>query len=177
MKIVGWKTWARAPQFPKLFYGKYWWEADGVNARPDCGWSNSLEEAWDLCKRRAKRKHSIASLLDYKPDRTVFVREQIDFDTQNAFVHLRQEWQKERGATSSITTMAMCPSYQSIIAIGPAVIPLILRQMESEGDEPDMWFWALRVLTKADPISDDDRGDIVKMTQTWLDWARGRYVW
>jgi hypothetical protein len=96
---------------------------------------------------------------------------------ENTFEHLRLEWQKERGATSSITTMAMCPSYQSIIAIGPAVIPLILRQMESEGDEPDMWFWALRVLTKADPISDDDRGDIVKMTQTWLDWARGRYVW
>jgi hypothetical protein len=49
--------------------------------------------------------------------------------------------------------------------------------MEVEGDEPDMWFWALRALTNADPISEDDRGDIVKMAQTWLAWSQGRYVW
>jgi hypothetical protein len=89
-----------------------------------------------------------------------------------SFEQLRLKWHEERGATSSITEMAMCPSYQSIIAMGPPAIPLILRQMEVEGDEPDMWFWALRALTNADPISKDDRGDIVKMAQTWLAWAQ-----
>jgi hypothetical protein len=93
------------------------------------------------------------------------------------FEHLRQEWHKERGATSSITDMSMCPSYQRIIAMGPTVVPTILQQLELEGDEPDMWFWALRVLTNADPITDEDRGDIVKMADAWLKWARGRYAW
>jgi hypothetical protein len=93
------------------------------------------------------------------------------------FHNLVVQWHKERGATSSISEMAMCPSYQRIIAMGPTVIPLILRRMESEGDEPDMWFWALRVLTDVDPISESDRGDIAKMARAWLRWAQGQYVW
>ena len=98
---------------------------------------------------------------------------------ETTFEYLRLEWQKERGATSSITAMAMCPSYQRIMTMAAAevVVPLILRQMESEGDEPDMWFWALRILTSADPVADDDRGDIVRMAQAWLNWGRGQYVW
>ena len=91
--------------------------------------------------------------------------------------YLRDQWHTERGAASSISQMAMCPSYQRIIAKGPAVIPHILRHMEAEGDEPDMWFWALRVLTGADPVSEEDRGDFSNMAKAWLKWARSRYVW
>jgi hypothetical protein len=98
-------------------------------------------------------------------------------DDSSQFAQLILEWHKERGITSSITKMAMCPSYQKIIGMGERVIPLILRQMENEGDEPDMWFWALRVLTDADPVPEDARGNIVRMSQAWLNWARGRYVW
>ena len=61
--------------------------------------------------------------------------------------------------------------------MGERAIRLILRQMENEGGEPDMWFWALRVLTDADPVPEDARGNIVHMSQAWLNWARGRYVW
>ena len=34
------------------------------------------------------------------------------------FQELISQWRRERGATSSITKMAMCPSYQRIIAMG-----------------------------------------------------------
>jgi len=107
----------------------------------------------------------------FSRDSAPIVQDEITFE------YLRLEWQRERGATSSITGMAICPSYQRIIAMGEKVVPLILRQMEIEGDEPDMWFWALHILTGADPITDDDRGDIVRMAQVWLLWARGRYAW
>jgi len=93
------------------------------------------------------------------------------------FLGLVSQWRKERGATSSITKMAMCPSYQRIIAMGERVIPFILRELESEGDEPDMWFWALQVLTGNDPVSDEARGNMKKMADAWLDWARRRYAW
>src|ERR1700730_1016248 len=56
------------------------------------------------------------------------------------FDGLTDEWKTERGATSSITEMAMCRAHLEIVAMGPDVIPLILRQMQNEGDEPDMWF-------------------------------------
>jgi hypothetical protein len=93
------------------------------------------------------------------------------------FRQLVASWRKERGATSSITKMAMCPSYQRIIAKGELTIPLILREMEIEDDEPDQWFWALAVITGADPVPDEARGDIIQMAKAWLDWGRSRYAW
>lgn len=94
------------------------------------------------------------------------------------FDSLVKQWHRERGATSSITEMAMCPAYQRIISMGPVkAVPLILRQMAREGDAPDMWFWALRVLTNADPISDEDRGNTARMAQAWFRWAQYWYAW
>lgn len=90
---------------------------------------------------------------------------------------LLARWREERGATSSITVMAMCPSYQRIIAMGPDAIALILREMESEGDDPDHWSWALRALTGSNPVPDEARGNMVATARAWLSWARGRYVW
>ncbi|MEP7366244.1 MAG: hypothetical protein ABI972_23550, partial [Acidobacteriota bacterium] len=65
------------------------------------------------------------------------------------FELLATQWRNERGATSSITAMAMVDAYQKIIGMGPDAIPLIISQLRAEGDEPDQWFWALRVLTGA----------------------------
>ena len=98
-------------------------------------------------------------------------------DVEFQFNCLIERWHDERGALSSITDMAMCPSYQRIIAMGQPVVPLILSKMESEGDEPDMWFWALRILSNEDPVADQDRGDVLAMAQSWLDWGHDRYVW
>jgi hypothetical protein len=79
---------------------------------------------------------------------------------------------------SSITESAACPSYQAIIGMGPTVVPLILAQLEAEGDEPDQWFWALKAITGDDPVKDQDRGDFVAMANSWLAWARADgYAW
>jgi hypothetical protein len=87
------------------------------------------------------------------------------------FQQLVSQWHRERGATSSITQMAMCPSYQQIVGMGDKAIPLILRQIENEGDDPDHWFWALQAITRANPVSEDSRGDMREMARAWLDWA------
>ena len=94
------------------------------------------------------------------------------------FHRLTEQWKRERGAESSVTKIAMCPSYQKITAMGPAVVPMILRQLEIEGDEPDHWFWALSAIhPDADPIPHEARGDMVQMAQAWLAWGRQRYAW
>jgi hypothetical protein len=90
---------------------------------------------------------------------------------------LIEKWHKERGITSSSTKMVSCPSYQRIIGMGDKVVPLILRQMQSEGDDPDHWFWALEMITDADPVPVEAYGDTVSMAQAWLSWAEGRYTW
>ena len=39
----------------------------------------------------------------------------------------------------------------------PAVVPLILSELEKE---PDLWFWALEAITDENPVSESDAGDI-----------------
>jgi hypothetical protein len=87
------------------------------------------------------------------------------------FRRLVSQWHSERAITSSVTAMVMCPSYQKIIGMGEVAIPLILGELQSDGNEPDHWFWALRVLTEVDPVNEEDRGDIIKMSDAWLQWG------
>jgi len=93
------------------------------------------------------------------------------------FQQLVAAWRAERGVMSSITEAATCPAYQTIIGMGPGVIPLILQQLKSEGDEPDQWFWALKAITGADPVRKEDRGDFAAMAQSWLQWADEHDAW
>jgi hypothetical protein len=87
-------------------------------------------------------------------------------------------WQQERGAMSSTTEAAMCPAYQSIIGMGPTAIPLLLKQLESEGDDPDQWYWALTAITGATPEDPNDQGNYVKMAASWFVWAKQNgYAW
>lgn len=108
-----------------------------------------------------------------EPKTTFFVA-----DDWIKFKQLSEDWREERGATSSITDMALCDSYQKIIGMGEKAIPLILRELEDNIDEPDQWFWALQVLTWADPVTDDERGDFSLMARSWLRWAANNgYAW
>jgi hypothetical protein len=93
-----------------------------------------------------------------------------DLQRSIRFQKLLYEWRRERGATSSITQMAQCDSYVAIMSMGKPVIPLIMSQLRSEGDQPDQWFWALQVLTEHDPVSEADRGDTGRMASAWLTW-------
>lgn len=62
--------------------------------------------------------------------------------------------------------------------MGPRAIPLILAQLVSEGDDPDHWFWALQVLTGANPVSEEDEGNLRRMSAVWLEWAASQgYAW
>jgi len=93
------------------------------------------------------------------------------------FQCLVAEWRTQRGAMSSITEAALCSAYQRIIGLGPAAVPFIIAELESDGDEPDQWFWALKAITGEDPVREDDRGDFAAMSKSWLEWARDRNGW
>ncbi len=86
------------------------------------------------------------------------------------FQSLANQWRMERGVTSSITKAAMMPAYLGIIGMGPEAVPLIIKQLKSEGDDPDQWFLALESITGADPTKPGDQGDNLKMAQAWFEW-------
>jgi hypothetical protein len=103
-------------------------------------------------------------------DQTVIVADNLQRAIR--FQKLAAEWRAQRGVTSSIEQMCTRPAYLSIIAMGPDVLPLIITQLRSEGNDPDHWFVALHHITQGvDPAPDSDRGDMAKMAEAWLKWA------
>jgi len=85
------------------------------------------------------------------------------------FAELASRWKAAHAMTSSVTQMALDPSYQEIIGMGPQAVPLILAELRKG---PDHWFWALRSITGQDPVAEESRGDMIEMTETWLDWGK-----
>lgn len=87
------------------------------------------------------------------------------------FQQLALVWKSERTATSLVTDIIIHPAYQKIIGMGEKAIPFIIAALRSEGDEPDHWFWALRVLTGENPVEARDQGNLVGMAKAWIRWA------
>lgn len=87
------------------------------------------------------------------------------------FEELADTWKSETAHVSSASDILLSPSYQRIIGLGPDVVPIILESLERE---PEHWFWALTMLTGANPVRTEHAGDVRLMTQDWLEWARER---
>ncbi|MHB1462621.1 MAG: hypothetical protein ACYC1M_15135 [Armatimonadota bacterium] len=82
-----------------------------------------------------------------------------------------EQWKRETLYKSSIDQIVSHPSYIMIIGMGPAALPLIFKELQSEVDH---WFYALAMITGVNPIKDEDAGDMAKMRDTWLTYARSR---
>ena len=93
------------------------------------------------------------------------------------FAQLVKQWNVERNIVSSLSEIAMCPSYLMIIAMGETALPLIIAQLKREGDDPDHWFVALEAITGNDPIPEEAYGDTLSMAEAWLSWAEEENVW
>jgi hypothetical protein len=79
-------------------------------------------------------------------------------------------WREGTMYLSSPTESARHPAYQQVIAMGPAVIPLILRDLRDNGGN---WYIALRNLV-ADPpyITAEAASNTQAVISEWLGWGR-----
>src|SRR5438309_8447515 len=87
------------------------------------------------------------------------------------FEILAEQWKTATALLSSTTAMVAHPAYQAIIALGPPVVPFLLRDLERE---PAHWFEALAAITGADPVPREHGGHIPAMRDDWLAWGRER---
>lgn len=94
---------------------------------------------------------------------------------EQRFRRLESLWTAETGHLSSTTKIIDHPAFQEILTLGPKALPLMLRDLEVR---PRLWVWALPRITGADPIPETDYGNIAKMSQAWLGWAKENgYTW
>lgn len=84
------------------------------------------------------------------------------------FNRLKKEWIRGTERLSILSQIVLHPSYQQIIAMGPKVIPFILRSLEKE---PDHWFWALKMLNEDNDVADGEE-TIAGAAAAWLRWGR-----
>lgn len=87
---------------------------------------------------------------------------------EHRFQILAAEWKRETAAYPVLFDRLVHPSYQKIIGLGSAVVPIILKELKRN---PDHWFWALEAIVGESPIQDDHKGIIHKMIDDWLVWG------
>lgn len=85
---------------------------------------------------------------------------------QEKFEALDEAWSNERPGSSKVSVNSF--SYQQIVGMGQAVVPLLLdRLREGEGH----WVYALMCITGEKVHTDDMVGDADRVIRAWLDWA------
>jgi hypothetical protein len=91
-------------------------------------------------------------------------------------VRLLARWREETAYLSSSTAIIGHAAYQELIAIGRPALPFLFRDLEQTAD--GHLSNALTAITGAHPIPAEQRGQIRKIAETWLQWARENgYQW
>jgi hypothetical protein len=86
------------------------------------------------------------------------------------FRRLADRWVADTEDMSMIEDMIVHPAYLEIIGMGPSALPLLLDELERE---PNHWFTALMAVSGGqNPVEDAEAGDLDKMTEAWMQWAR-----
>jgi hypothetical protein len=86
------------------------------------------------------------------------------------FRRLADQWLAATENMSSIDDMVAHPAYLEIIGMGQSAIPLLLDELDRA---PNHWFAALAAVSGGqNPVEDDEAGDLEKMADAWMRWAR-----
>src|SRR5437588_8689216 len=91
-------------------------------------------------------------------------------------VHLLERWRDETAYLSDSTQILGHPAYQELIALGPAALPFLFRDLEQTKD--GHLYKALTAITGTQPVPDDVCGQMRKIAEIWLRWAADNgYRW
>ena len=94
---------------------------------------------------------------------------------EQRFQRLAALWRAETAYVSSSSELVAHPAFQEIVGMGPAVIPLLLRELANGTGH---WHRALKRITGIDPVPPADRGNIDKAAEAWLRWGKEQgYEW
>jgi hypothetical protein len=88
---------------------------------------------------------------------------------ERRFRELEARWWADTEFLSDPARIIAHPAFREIVSLGEEVVPLMLRDLEAG---PRLWVWALPEITGANPVPPDDAGNIRRMSEAWLKWAR-----
>jgi hypothetical protein len=89
-------------------------------------------------------------------------------DEEKQFKRLADRWKSSTALYGNLSKIVMDEDYQRIMAMGPRVIPYILRDLATR---PAHWFWALRNLVPEGQDPAEGLTTIEEARQAWLKWG------
>ena len=90
-------------------------------------------------------------------------------DLESIFRQLADEWYEATAGLSFIQKKVAHPAYYKIIGLGPEVLPLLLRELQTSRSH---WFWALHSISREDPVRPGATLD--QSIDDWLTWGKTR---
>jgi hypothetical protein len=90
-------------------------------------------------------------------------------EDKELFTRLASRWMDETVLESSVRNMTSHPDHMRIVGMGQRAVPLLLQAITST---PYHWDIALASITGKNPVPQDERGDMAKVSKAWLDWGR-----
>lgn len=88
-------------------------------------------------------------------------------ELEEEFTQRADRWHKETSFQSSLGAKFMHDDYQTIMAMGQPVIPLILARLKTKREH---WFWALKHLAKEDVADGAETPSAA--AKAWLKWGK-----
>lgn len=105
---------------------------------------------------------------DTIPFRATIDGQVLVFDTaQEKFNALADAWLNSQGGRARLDFSH--EAYLQIMSMGPAVIPFLLQELESESGH---WFRALRAIVGYSPVPVEVRQDFRAASRAWLQWGQ-----
>ncbi len=88
---------------------------------------------------------------------------------EQQFNELANKWREETGLFST-SFHKINDSYLEVISLGKEVVPFLLRDLQNIGGAN--WHTALKIITKENPISEQDLNSTKKIKEGWTAWGR-----
>ncbi|HED06840.1 MAG TPA: hypothetical protein ENI57_01845 [Ignavibacteria bacterium] len=88
---------------------------------------------------------------------------------EQKFKRLSTNWKEDNKFSSRSSLLLSNIYYLGIIAMGQDALPYIFEDLKKG---PNHWFIALAIITGANPVSEESRGNILAMTEAWISWGK-----
>jgi hypothetical protein len=125
------------------------------------------EEQTKMLSRRATR-------IEWQLDTEVWIGYAGMSLVEYEFNKLSEKWEDETGAMS-LSDQKINDTYLKIIALGPDVIPYMLKAMNGPYGSP-FWHTALRILTDENPVQSYELTKPNLIRQRWVDWGKSKKI-
>ena len=99
-----------------------------------------------------------------------YPKQERERETGSRLRELAEIWRDDTYDLSSYTAIVGDPAYQHVIKrFGAEAVPFLLGELESGHFN---WVWALREITRQDPVPEGDQIYIDRVAQAWVKWGR-----